>query len=257
MRISKTNNGILGFLEKHIRKHPLLYIFFRSIIRFTNIFEKDFDGLKLINFRHNINVIDVGASDGIAVNFFIKNLNVKKVICFEPYKKFINILKQNKKIIIKPYAIGNSNKKIKIFFPRYFFFYNYFDFINYVHYDLDLLKHFIKDFKFRKNLKIVSTMIKIRKIKNINYKIDLIKIDTNGYELEIIKGLINIIKKNKPILIIEINKDHKIISNLLKKYNYDSFYYSINKKKFLKKPDKNSTNKYFFQKNLITRNYIN
>ena len=46
MRTSSTNIGIVGFFEKNIRKHPLIYIIFRSLVRFTNIFEKDFDGLK-------------------------------------------------------------------------------------------------------------------------------------------------------------------------------------------------------------------
>ena len=45
-RKSSTNVGLIGIFEKIIRSHPLLYIFYRSIIRFTNIFEKDFDGLK-------------------------------------------------------------------------------------------------------------------------------------------------------------------------------------------------------------------
>ena len=39
--------GILSFFEKIIRSHPLVYIFIRSIVRFTNIFEKDFDGINL------------------------------------------------------------------------------------------------------------------------------------------------------------------------------------------------------------------
>ena len=42
MRVSKTNEGFLSVLEKIIRAHPLIYIIFRVLIRFTNIFEKDF-----------------------------------------------------------------------------------------------------------------------------------------------------------------------------------------------------------------------
>ena len=42
-------------------------------------------------------------------------------------------------------------------------------------------------------------------------KIDLIKIDVNGHELSVLKGLSNIIKRDKPALIIETGEDIIII----------------------------------------------
>ena len=50
--------GLLSFFEKIIRSHPLIYIFIRSIVRFTNIFEKDFDGLKILKLEKIINFFD-------------------------------------------------------------------------------------------------------------------------------------------------------------------------------------------------------
>jgi FkbM family methyltransferase len=252
MRVSSTNIGIVGYLERLIRSHPLIYIFFRSLIRFSNIFEKDFDGCKNIFFKKKINIIDVGASDGISIKYFFNNLPVNKIICFEPYEEYINILKKiKKKIIIKPFAIGNKSTEKKIFFPRYKFFNKFFDIITYAHYDKELLKHFIKDFKYRTNLVIAEKKIKIQRIKKINYKIDLIKIDTNGFELNIIKGLLSTIKKSKPALIVEINKDSKKISKILNKLNYRAWYYSIKEKKFQNKKTINATNKFFLQSNHI------
>tara|TARA_B110000503_G_scaffold138689_1_gene225371 strand:- start:169 stop:936 length:768 start_codon:yes stop_codon:yes gene_type:complete len=253
MRKSITNIGIIGILEKIIRSHPLVYWIVRSLVRYTNIFEKDFDGLKKIYLNNYMNIIDVGASDGLSVKFFTKNLSVKRVICFEPYKAYIDILRKNKKVIVKPFAIGNNNFKTKIFFPRYNFLGKNLDLMTYAHYDYSLMQHFIKDFKFNKNLKIASGYIKIKKIEKLNYKIDLIKIDTNGYELNVIKGLNNIINKDRPALIVEINKDKKIISNLLKKMDYIGYYYSIKLNKFSKRMDANCTNKYFLQKKHLNR----
>ena len=248
MRKSSTNIGIIGIFEKLTRSHPLIYWIIRSLIRYTDIFERDFDGLKKLYFNNNMNIVDVGASDGLSVKFFLKNLSVNKVICFEPYMTYINILKKNKKIIVKPFAIGNNNFKKKIFFPRYNFFGKSLDLMTYAHYDYSLMQHFIKDFKFRKNLKIVNGYLKIKKVKSLSHRIDLIKIDTNGYELNVIKGLINVINKDKPALIVEINKDKKIIANLLKNKGYVGYYYSIKLNKFSKKMDENCTNKYFLQK---------
>ena len=73
--------GLLSFFEKIIRSHPLIYIFIRSIVRFTNIFEKDFDGLKILKFGKKINIIDVGASDGIAAKYFNNNLDTGTIYC--------------------------------------------------------------------------------------------------------------------------------------------------------------------------------
>ena len=254
MRVSKTNIGFLGFFEKIIRSHPLIYFICRSLIRFTNIFERDFDGLKKINFKKNINIIDIGASDGIAVKFFNKNLNVNKIICFEPYEKYIKILKKYKNLIIYPYAIGDKNISKRIYFPRYNLFGKSIDLITYAHYDYNLLQHFIKDFGYKNNLSIESSILKVKKIVRLKYKIDLIKIDTNGYELNVILGLLKLIKKDKPVLIVEINKDEKKISNILSKYNYNALYFSVKRNCFTKKKEKNSTNKYFIQNKMKIKN---
>jgi len=259
MRSSETHEGVFSILEKIVRSHPAIYIIFRKLIKFTNIFEKDFDGLKLLDIdKKKINIIDVGASDGIASKFFNNNLNVGKIYCYEPNEYFLKILKQVKKknFVIKPYAIGNKNVKKKIYFPIYNFFNNSYDIISYAHYDRKLMDHFLLDFKFRKNLSIASSILTIKKIGQFKKKIHLIKIDTNGFELSIIKGLIKTIKKDKPALLVEMNKDEKNISNILKKFNYEGFFYSISKKKFTKKKKSNALNKYFLQKKHIKKELI-
>ena len=63
-RANISNTGLIfSFFEKIIRCHPLSYFLVRNLIRFTNIFEKDFDGVKILNLGDNANIIDVGASD--------------------------------------------------------------------------------------------------------------------------------------------------------------------------------------------------
>lgn len=249
MRVSKTNDGLIGFFEKIVRAHPFLYIIVRKLIRFTNIFEKDFDGLKKIFFKKKINIIDVGASDGISIKFFFNNFNVNKIACFEPNRKYVNILEKTykKKLIIYPFAIGDKNTAKKIFFPKYNFFGYYSDIITYAHYDMKLLLHFIKDFKFRKNLTIGEETIITTLVKKLPFKVDLLKIDTNGFELNVILGLLKFISKDRPVMIIEINKDNTKISKLLLKLDYQGYYYSTKFKKFSNKIQKGSTNKYFLQ----------
>ena len=52
MNIAKTaSSGIFKIVEKIIRSHPLVYFISRCLIRFTNIFEDDANGVKLLNFK--------------------------------------------------------------------------------------------------------------------------------------------------------------------------------------------------------------
>lgn len=237
MRISKTaSSGIFKFLEKIIRSHPLVYFIFRYLIRYTNIFEDDAHGVSYLKFHKKINIIDVGASDGIASKFFMKKLNVSNILCFEPNIPYVKILKKlnYKKMRVYDYGIGERNANYKVFYPRYQFLKKNFDLVTYTFYDRkELQKQINLDFKFKKNIKIVQKKIFLKKIDKLNLKISLIKIDVNGNELSVVKGLNNVIKKNKPALIIETDKNINKINDYLEKFNYKK--YSFQKKKNLLK----------------------
>ena len=128
-----------------------------------------------------------------------------------------------------------------------------YDIISYTHYDLNLMNHFFKDFKFRKNLSIASDTLAIKKVGEFKKKIHLIKIDTNGYELAIIKGLIKTIKKDLPVILTEVNKDENNINRILKDLSYEGYFYSVAKNKFTKKAETDSLNKYFLQKKHLNK----
>ena len=78
-------------------------------------------------------------------------------------------------------------------------------------------------------------------------KISLIKIDVNGHELSVVKGLNNIIKKDKPALIIETDKNINKIDNYLKKLNYKKYSFIRKKKSFEKIKNTYPLNTYFLQ----------
>ena len=254
---SKTQNGFLYMIEKIVRSHPLLYLITRSLIRFTNIFEIDFEGIKLINFKKKITIYDIGASDGIASKFFLNNLSVKKIYCFEPDKTYVKILKNLKKkqLIIKPFGIGIKNFESDIFMPRYKFFNRNYDLTTYSFFDRFYLNKQINlDFKFRKNISIIKKKIYIKKIDKINANINLIKIDTNGYEFQVIKGLKSLISYSRPVIILETNQDILIIKKFLKKYSYNGYYYDVKKKKLTRVKKKYPLNTFFLQKKHLKSN---
>jgi len=248
---SKTNSGLINLFEKIIRHHPLVYYIARNFIRYTNIFEEDANGVSYLNFDKKVNIIDVGASDGIATKFFCKKLNVNKIYCFEPNDSYVEILKKSniKNLIVKPYAIGNKNTYKKIYFPRYKFFSKNLDLIPYTYYDKKtLLKQIQLDFKHNNNLKIVEKNLKIKKIDKINSKIDFVKVDVNDNGLSVIKCLNKIIYRDKPAVLIETDFDIYQVAKELKKYGYEKFSFSNSRKKFSKIKNKYPLNTYFLQK---------
>jgi len=252
MRRSKTNSGFLFFLEKIVRSHPLLYFITRYFIRYTNIFEQDANGVTFLNLDRNVNIIDVGASDGIASKFFNRKLKINKIICFEPNKSYVKILRKLniKNLKVNAYGISQFDKYYKIFFPRYKFFSKNLDLITYTHYSKQAALNQINlDFKFKKNISIVQEKIYLKKIKKIKPKIHLIKIDVNGHELSVIKGLSKIIQRDKPAIIIETNDDIKLIENYLKKYSFKKYLFLNEYNKFDKIKKNYPLNTYFLQRN--------
>ena len=251
MKISKTaSSGLFKFLEKIIRSHPLVYFIFRYFIRYTNIFEDDAHGVSYLNLKKQINIIDVGASDGIASKFFIKKLKVANIFCFEPNKPYVKILKKlkYKNMRVYDYGIGEKNKKYNVFYPSYQFFKKNFDLVTYTFYDKkELLKQINLDFKFKRNINIVQKEIFLKRIDKLNLKISLIKIDVNGHELSVVKGLKNIIKKDKPALIVETDKNINKIYDYLKKFNYKKYSFLRKKRSFEKIKNTYPLNTYFLQ----------
>ena len=257
MEFKPATVGILLFFEKIIRSHPLIYVFIRSVVRFTNIFEKDFDGLKLLKFEKKINIIDVGASDGVAAKYFNNNLDTGTIFCFEPNPYYYKLLRKINflNVIVKPYAIGTNNTFRYAYHPRYKFLNKNYDIISYSCYGRKHAENYIADFKFKKNLSMIREKIHMKKVGKIKKKIGLIKVDTNGNELFVIKALQKIIKKNKPAIIVEINNDIPSIDKILKKHSYKGYYYSVEKKKFVELEKKSTLNKYYLQKKHLYKQF--
>ena len=180
--------------------------------------DKNYHLKKIINFfkyKKISTIVDIGGHEGIyAENFY--NKNVKKFYIFEPQKKYFNILKNKfkkiSKIKIYNYAVGNKNesKLLKI---------GSLDTTstltkiqeNSNWYKIKKIILFNKGFldQYKVNIKRLDS---INEIKNLK-KISLIKIDTEGYELRVLKGAEKTLKKVN-FIIIEIHQN-----KMYKNYN--------------------------------------
>lgn len=165
-----------------------------------------------------MNVIDVGGSVGLYASYWSKYC--RNVYSFEPssivYKQLKKTSKKFKNIKCQKLAISNFKGKSFIYLdPK------------------RLSENTIKPKNFWPKEKISLNTLDNLKIKNVCF----IKIDTEGNEMNVLKGAIKMIKKYKPVVMCEIyyknlNKDQmREIFNFFYDNNYNAFckFYSQSK----------------------------
>lgn len=153
--------------------------------------------------------LDIGANKGSYSKLLLMN-TVTNVIAFEPMQgSFIELQKikeiYGNRINLFNFAIGDENVKKKIYFSN----------------DRSELASFNKEsnkLSFVKNKNKLSQIVNIKRLDNLDVlnninNIDLIKIDTEGYEMNVIVGGLNLINRIKPKFIqIEFNW-HQLLNN--------------------------------------------
>ena len=198
---------------------------------------------KILNFfkknlsDKEITVIDIGAHKGETINFFTKNFNVVKIFAFEPNQDLFNFLKRkiiNKNVYLYNYGVGlkNEHKDLTITIDSAS------STINKINTNTKYFKRKEKILAFGKNKNFFKDKQKIE-VKNLSdfildkeKKIDILKIDTEGYEFNILKGINSIDFKKIKFIYFEhhydlmIEKGYKFydINRLLKKNNFTQKY---------------------------------
>ncbi len=219
------------------------YISLLVIELFDNVHKK-----KILNFLLNNQfkklkiMFDIGAHKGESIEYFNKYLEIDQMYSFEASPLSFKILKdklpklkaifKNTKFKIENLAVGSKNGK------------KYLKHINesssstikdlnissnYFHKKKRLLG--LNDQNFFKKILVNQVSIDhYMKIRNIR-KIDFLKIDTEGYEYEIVKGALNNLKNIKLILFEHhyddmIKKGYKFsdINSFLKKNNFEQIF---------------------------------
>jgi FkbM family methyltransferase len=218
-----------------IKKLVLLFLSFfdyfyqKKIIKFLKK-----NGLSKINI-----IFDVGAHKGESINLFLKNMTINKIISFEASPlnfKFLEINKKNlekkfpnTKITIENIALGSDSKTIVFkqfnesssstmndinqeskYFKKKF---NLLNFRN--------KKNIYKSFKLK-----TETLDNYMKKNNFD-KISFLKMDTEGYEYEILKGL-----KKRIEFIDTIMFEHHYDNMIVKKYTFSDINYFLKKNNF-------------------------
>tara|TARA_B100000963_G_scaffold295350_1_gene266226 strand:- start:396 stop:1064 length:669 start_codon:yes stop_codon:yes gene_type:complete len=151
---------------------------------------------QVLNWRF---AIDIGANIGLWSKDLSEYFN--KTVCFEPNKNCIECLENNinrKKSVIYNFALGSTNTQMDLYTPSY-----------------SGGSSFVNKTKISNNedgSKIYGEFSKttlkqktiIKKLDSFNFQsVDFIKIDVQGFELEVLKGAYKTLKLNTPIICIE------------------------------------------------------
>lgn len=168
-----------------------------SVYQFMNKIIEDNYHLK----RNSVNVIDIGAQVGL-YSFFAKFLDYTNFYSFEPFPKSYQLLNENLQLNniknVKTFNIGLSNE-IGTTYLNSCINHNGFHTLG------DNLIRFKQD-------ECKPVEIQTNTIDNLffnqNIKVDYIKIDTEGWEYNILQGAVNTLKNHKPVLQLEWNRDN-------------------------------------------------
>lgn len=168
---------------------------------------------KIIDLNKINTIIDVGANYGFLTVVFSKYVSDLggRVYSFEPHPKIFSSLRKTitsnkiKNIFLENYAVGDKECEIDI------------NISNYTSNVLDIFGGNVKT----KRIKQISLdkYFFENKSHSFDVKIDFIKIDVDGYEYQVLQGCKKIIEKYRPVLVVELNNDDRVVK-FLKDMNY-------------------------------------
>tara|TARA_B110000003_G_C16654660_1_gene535970 strand:+ start:18237 stop:18992 length:756 start_codon:yes stop_codon:yes gene_type:complete len=167
-------------------------------------------------------IVHVGAHKGQEVKDYLENFPTVQIHLFEPQPKLSQYLekkyKNSSNISLYNFALGSSNISLPMFLSSN-------DGESSSFYKPKEHLALYPDINFEKN----DSVFEIKILDELNIQnIDLLNIDTQGFELEVLKGSIDVLTYNVKYILIEINKTEiyeaapmlKDIDLFLKKYNF-------------------------------------
>ena len=218
-----------------IKKLVLLFLSF-----FDYFYQKKIIKFLKKNSLFEINLIfDVGAHKGESINLFLKNMKVKNIVSFEASPLNFKYLENNKKnlekkfpntkIIIENLALSSDGRVVT---------FNQFNessssTINNINQESRYFKRKFNLLNLRNKKKIYESFkLKTETLDNYIYqnnfnRISFLKIDTEGYEYEILIGLKKRIKSVDTIMF-----EHHYDNMIIKEYTFSDINYLLKKNNF-------------------------
>jgi FkbM family methyltransferase len=226
----------LNAFESKIRQIPLLYNLLRPTIPYINILfsvERDFVGLRLLpNFNRRELALDIGFNDGLSSISILRNSNFR-IVAFEPLSVSIPPLQKIflKDVSIHRIGLGSSNCSLKIYTPTF----KKKRFTPYSSISSHLaISNFSRDSKRSINeIGVIEETIEVRTLDSFQLTPRFIKIDTEGTELDVLKGGTQTINRGRPAIMVEISDSINFDSIQLFMSNFNYSVFLLKKRKFV------------------------
>lgn len=193
--------------------------------------EYDFEAIKHFKIDQDKVFIDIGSNRGESIlSMLLMNNQDTPIIGFEPnplvFTKLQKKFGKTKNVSLMNMGLANEKSQFNLYVP----FYRRWMFDGLASFKYENAKNWLRTRLWRydeKYLSIKEVFCKTETLDNLNLKPYFIKIDVQGYELEVLKGGIETIKTYSPIILIEsIGED---IVKLLAQENYKFFRFSSRK----------------------------
>lgn len=179
-------------------------------------YEEKYRSLLIDHLPNKRTFIDVGANVGIWSLPMIKHF--KKIVSYEPSKQNIECIKAN-----IPSGIELREKAVADFEGEA---------------EFHQAGKNCGDGKLARSSKHASYKVPVVKLDNEKLEdVDFVKIDTQGWELEVLKGMSELIKTQRPWVMFEVNQDVDLCCKLMEEYDYEVVYIK-SKRNFMWAPKK-------------------
>ena len=207
-----------------------LTYFFKRLVRtvLNSSAEDDFNVIDLFPNYRDVLFLDVGANQGVAIDVFLKKNKNCKIYSFEPnpdvFRKLHSRFRSNNRVKLFNFGLGQKGGTFKLFVPVYRGY--EFDGLGSLESDFDDSWLAAQIFFYNKKfLHIREINCEIKRLDNLNLEPFFMKIDVEGFELEVIRGGETTIKKSHPIILMESSKKDDVIVSFLEQFGYKLYRY--------------------------------
>ena len=194
-----------------------------------NPHEEDFNALRKFNPNPDQEIIDVGSNRGEAIQSMLVTLKSQnKIIGFEPNELVFNKLEQyysnNSRIKVHNYGLADKNEELDLYIP----FYRKWMFDGFASFKQSEAAEWLKTRMWgydETKLTIKQVKCKLKTLDEFNFNPYFMKLDVQGYELEVLKGAHQTLKNHTPILLTE-SLDQTTV-DFLQQFGYESYHYEL------------------------------
>lgn len=228
-------------IKKIVEQNPYLWQIVWDILHKTSIFlphDPSYYALSLLVMDEQCLILDIGANKGVSALSFRKICPKANIISFEPNlaleQDLAKVKQRTDNFSYHMCGLGNSDADYKLYVPRYK------NVWLHTFSSLDrksLLKAINETYSHRiaKQVKVSEFDCEVRSLDSFNYSPDIIKIDAEGFELNILEGAKDTLKRASPSIIFEAVHGSLVdIVQILSDLDYKIFTFD-QKKKILEK----------------------